>query len=90
MPLTVIRKRVSARVALLLLSTLLVSLAVVHAQKFHVEPGARKAGTEIVPVIKVTAVKDKQVYDTVEADDLRYGIKLRGLQWLDDAGSNAA
>jgi len=54
-------------------------------QRFYVEIAPRKAGTSArsTPLIKVTAVKDRQVYDTVEvptgeAGNLEFKLMIRG------------
>ena len=67
-------------IAFVLTSSLVCLLFVASAQRqrFLVEPVVENAGKSIVPVIKVTAARDKEVYDTVEPVNLKYEIQVRG------------
>ena len=63
------------------LTSSLVCLLVVASgqrQRFLVEPVLESAGKSTVPIIKVTAVNNKEVYDSVESTNLKYEIQVRG------------
>jgi hypothetical protein len=70
-----------ATIALTVMSLFLSSSA--QRQRFYIEPGAAKAGTFEPPVILVKAVKDHEVYDTVDIKqgsqgDMTFHVKVRG------------
>ncbi|HKE56536.1 MAG TPA: hypothetical protein VKB46_07540 [Pyrinomonadaceae bacterium] len=61
----------------------LILSASAQRQKFYIEPGASDAGAYHPPVILVKAVKDRNVYDTVDikqgvAGDMTFYVKVRG------------
>jgi hypothetical protein len=67
-------------IALILLLSLGFVLMATSAQRqrFLVEPVTESAGKSLVPMIKVTAIKNNEVYDTVDTENLRYEIQVRG------------
>jgi hypothetical protein len=67
-------------IAFVLTSSLVCLLVVASGQRqrFLVQPVTENSGKSVVPVIRVTAVKDNEDYDTVERADLRYEIQVRG------------
>jgi hypothetical protein len=67
-------------IAFVLASSLVCLLVVASGQRqrFLVEPVVENAGNSIVPIIRVTAVRDNEVYDSVDSSNLKYEIQVRG------------
>ena len=81
-------KRRSLRTLVIILALLFATLSLVigagaQRQKFYIEPGSEDPGVFKPPVIFVKAVKDREVYDTVDVrqgvqGDLTFYVKIRG------------
>lgn len=52
--------------------------ATASVDRFYLEPAVNRDGTTSAPMIMVKAVKNKEVYDTVDKGHLQFSIQLRG------------
>ncbi|HSB29758.1 MAG TPA: hypothetical protein VLE19_17960 [Pyrinomonadaceae bacterium] len=64
------------------IATMVLPVLVVSAQQFDMQPGAEITQINPAPVIRVRAIRDAEVYDTIDASDsakdLAFHVKIRG------------
>jgi len=64
------------------IATVFIAALVVSAQQFDMQPGAEITQVNPAPIIRVRAVRDADVYDTIDASDtakdLVFHVKIRG------------